>query len=484
MKPLVLLVMDGWGIAPPSPGNAITRAHPRIFNDICKHNPYTELHASGTHVGLLPGYIGNSEVGHLHIGSGRLEEQDLAYIQHNIRSKRMLKNTVLTRAMHAAKHTRLHLLGLVSDGGVHSHLTHIYGLLDMAARHGIEHVYVHAITDGRDVPPQSATTYLKQLDRKLRAINKNWRIATVIGRYYAMDRDNRWNREHKAYSVMVRDEGYRARSWQDAITHAYARGETDEFIRPTIITDDSYRIGDGDTVIFFNFRSDRARQLTHAFVDGTFNKFKRPRKLRLNFVCLTQYDERINAPVAYPPRIVTNSFGETISKHGHRQLRIAETEKYAHVTYFFNGLREHPFPREERILIPSPKVTTYDKRPLMQLDRITRAATNAITSRKYSFILINYANADMLGHTGNIPATIKALRHQDTCIATLRTTCERNGFILAITSDHGNAEQLRYPDGTTCTAHTTNKVPLVILNAGMFRLRRGGALYHIAPPQP
>lgn len=481
MKPTVLLVMDGWGIAPASKRNAITLAKPTFFDHLCKTQSYTELHASGKHVGLLPGYIGNSEVGHLHLGAGRLEQQDLAHILDEIKSGKFYKNKVLVDAMKKAKKGALHLLGLVSDGGVHSHQKHLYALLELASRHNIEHVYVHAITDGRDVPPKSASKYLSALQRKLQSYNKSWRIATVLGRYYGMDRDNRWDREHKAYASMVRDEGRTATSWKEAIDQAYERGETDEFISPTnIIRDQSYNIRNGDVVIFFNFRSDRARQITRAFVDGVFNKFKRQKKLKLHFVCLTQYDANIRAPVAYPPRIIRHGLGQLISSLGHKQLRIAETEKYAHVTYFFNGLRESPFAKEERILIPSPKVKTYDTRPKMRLNKITTTAEQAIKSGKYAFILINYANADMVAHTGNLPATIEAIQHQDKCVARLSKVCESTNTLFAITADHGNAEQLRYSDGSICTAHTTNKVPFVIQSLSG-SLKKRGALYNVAP---
>ena len=480
MKSVCLIVLDGWGIASPNPSNAITQAQPRHIDSLWQDNPHTALDASGTAVGLLPGYIGNSEVGHLHLGSGRLIKQDLVRIHESIKKGTFYKNPALVKAM---KRKTVHLLGLISDAGVHSHLQHLFALIKMAHQNKVEQVYVHAITDGRDVPPQSAMQYLRKVEKELEKYNKNWKIATVIGRYYAMDRDNRWNREHKAYDAMVNCVGHKHETIDEAINEAYKRGETDEFVAPTILEGQKCMVKPGDSIIFFNFRSDRARQLTRAFVQGKFNKFKRKKIINLNFVCLTQYDPDIKAPVAFAPEQVKNSLGEIISKNKLKQFRLAETEKWAHVTYFFNGLSGTIFPKEDRLLIPSPKVATYDKKPEMSAYAITKKAIEALKSKKYGFILINFANPDMVGHTGKIPETVKAVKTVDECVAYIVATAQNTGTDVIITADHGNAEQKRYPDRSVCTAHTTNKVPLIIVCSNKCRLRKikKPALYHVAP---
>ncbi|MBD3318288.1 2,3-bisphosphoglycerate-independent phosphoglycerate mutase [Candidatus Woesearchaeota archaeon] len=484
MTKTVLLVLDGWGVRNGKKGDAISKAQPKHFDKLLQTYPSTTLRASGKWVGLLPGYIGNSEVGHLHLGAGRLVEQDLVQILKEIQSGKILKNKVLVRAMKKAKKSSLHLLGLLSDGGVHSHIKHLFGLLDMAQHFNVERVYVHVITDGRDVPPKSAQKYIKQLERKLRHTDKRWSISSVMGRYYAMDRDNRWNREHKAYATIVQDKGYTATSAQEAVKKAYDRGETDEFIHPTNIIDNgvSHNVKDGDVVLFFNFRSDRARQLTRAFVQGRFKKFKRKKQLNIHFVCLTQYDADIDAPVAYPPEKIKNTLGEVISTNGLRQFRLAETEKYAHVTYFFNGQSGTAFPREERLLIPSPHVTTYDKTPAMSIKKITKKAEQLFAAKDHEFILINFANADMVGHTGDFAKTVEAITIEDACLQRIVEACKKNDYALVITADHGNAEEMIYDDGSICTAHTTNNVPFIIVSTDKVRLRRGThALYHVAP---
>lgn len=479
MKQACLIVLDGWGIAPPGPGNAITLARPRHIETLWNDNPHTMLDASGTAVGLLPGYIGNSEVGHLHLGAGRLIKQDLARIMDAIKDGSFFRNKVLVGAM---KRKTVHLLGLVSDGGVHSHIQHLFALIKMAYRQKVQQVYVHAITDGRDVPPKSALKYLRQVEKELAKYSKDWKIATVLGRYYAMDRDNRWNREHKAYAAMVEGEGHRHRTAEAAVLEAYKRGETDEFVYPTVV-DPSGLVKKGDSIIFFNFRSDRARELTRAFVQGRFNKFKRKKIINLRFVCLTQYDPSIKAPVAYPPIHISDTLGEVISKHRLRQFRLAETEKWAHVTYFFNGLSGKIFNGENRLLIPSPKVATYDKKPEMSAYAITKKAIELLNSKKYAFILINFANPDMVGHTGKIPETVSAIKTVDECVAYVIATAQNNGYDVIVTADHGNAEQKLYPDGSICTAHTTNKVPFIIISSGKHRLRKikRPAIYHVAP---
>ncbi|MEM2916362.1 MAG: 2,3-bisphosphoglycerate-independent phosphoglycerate mutase [Candidatus Woesearchaeota archaeon] len=479
MKQACLIVLDGWGIAPPGPGNAIASAQPRRFNALWQDNPHTMLDASGTAVGLLPGFIGNSEVGHLHLGAGRLIKQDLARIMDSIKDGSFYKNKVLLQAM---KRKTVHLLGLVSDGGVHSHINHLLALIRMADWCKVKNLYVHAITDGRDVPPKSAIPYLKKVEKELARHNKNWKIATIIGRYYAMDRDNRWNREHKAYDAMVNGIGHRHKTPETAVQEAYNRGETDEFIYPTIIEPEGL-VKPGDSIIFFNFRSDRARELTRAFVQGRFNKFKRKKIINLFFVCLTQYDPAIKAPVAFPPEYIKNTLGEVISKHNLRQFRLAETEKWAHVTFFFNGLSGTIFKNEDRLLIPSPKVSTYDKTPEMSAFQITKKALEILQSKKYGFVLINFANPDMVGHTGRIDATIQAIKAVDECLGYVVTAAQNNGYDIIITADHGKAEEMLYPDGTVCTAHTTNKVPFILVSAQKHRLRKikRPALYHVAP---
>jgi len=484
MKPVCLIVLDGWGIAPPAPGNAVTLAHPRFIGNLWQDNPHTMLDASGTAVGLPAGYIGNSEVGHLHLGAGRLIKQDLVRINAAIKNGSFFTNKALVDAMNNARKPgkALHLFGLISDAGVHSHIDHLFALLKMAHKRKVSRVYVHAITDGRDVPPQSAMPYLRKVEKELAKYSKNWAIASVMGRYYAMDRDNRWNREHKAYAALVDGEGKRADSIDAAVNDAYARGEADEFIPPTVI-DPAGKVNSGDSIIFFNFRSDRARELTRAFVQGRFNKFTRRKLLKIHFVCLTQYDPDIKAPVAFAPEPVKDTLGDVISKHKLKQFRLAETEKWAHVTYFFNGLSGTIFKNETRCLIPSPKVATYDQKPEMSALAITKEAIKVLSGKKYAFVLINFANADMVGHTGKIEATMKAVQTLDACVGYIVATAQRLGIDVVITADHGNAEQKRYPDGSVCTAHTTNKVPFIIVSSDKHRLRniKKPALYHVAP---
>lgn len=479
MKPACLIVLDGWGIAPPGPGNAVTLARPRHIDTLWNDNPHTMLDASGTAVGLLPGYIGNSEVGHLHLGAGRLVKQDMTRIFESIKDGSFFKNKVLISAM---KHKRVHLLGLISDAGVHSHIQHLFALLKLAHKCKVKEVYVHAITDGRDVAPKSALKYIKMVEKELAKYSKDWKIATVLGRYYAMDRDNRWNREHKAYDAMVNGEGHHHKTPETAVLEAYKRGESDEFATPTVI-DEKGLVKPGDSIIFWNFRSDRARQIIKAFVQGKFNKFKRKKLINLHFVCLTQYDPDIKAPVAFQPVYVTNSLGEIVSKNKLKQFRLAETEKWAHVTFFFNGLSGTIFKGEDRLLIPSPKVATYDKKPEMSAYAITKKAIEVLNTKKYQFILINFANADMVGHTGKISETIRAVKIVDECLAYVVSTAQNKGYDVVITADHGNAEQKLYPNGGICTAHTTNKVPFVIVSSEKHRLRKikKPAIYHVAP---
>lgn len=468
MKPLLLIVLDGWGIAPPGKGNAILRANPKYFLKLKQENPYCKLHASGKHVGLLPGKMGNSEVGHMHIGAGRLVKQDLAKIHEAIKNGSFFKNKALVNAVKNCK--RLHLIGLLSDAGVHAHIKHLQALIKLAKKHDVDEIYVHALTDGRDMPPKSAEKML----RKIRGA----KIATLQGRYYGMDRDRRWNRTQKGYDAIVKGKGRKAENWQDALKKAYTKKETDEFIKPTVI-DKKGTVKDGDTVIFFNFRSDRAKQLTMAFTQKKFDKFKR-KKVKTDFVAFTHYAEWLKTKVAFPTEKLKNTLGEVISKQKLSQYRLAETEKWSHVTFFFNGLTDKKFAKEERLLIPSPKVTTYDKKPEMSAYKIADALVKALKKGKYGFILVNFANADMVGHNGSIPATIKAVKAVDNCLEKVIPVATEKKYDVIITADHGNAEQKLYPDGTICTSHTTNKVPMIVLSDRKVKLKNG-ALYNIAP---
>lgn len=483
MNKVLLIILDGWGISASNYGNAITKANNPHFKKLLEQNPHCELEASGKHVGLLKGNIGNSEVGHLHIGAGRLVKQDVRRIFDAINDGTFFKNKTLLNAMKNAKKPSksLHLLGLLSNANVHSNIEHLFALLKMAHQQKVPQVYIHAFLDGRDTPPKSALKYITLTERELKKYNPNWKIATVTGRYYAMDRDNRWHREHKAYDVMVNCKGHHHKTAEEAIREAYKRGESDEFVKPTILLGKVCAVKPGDSIVFYNFRSDRAREITRAFIQGKFKGFVRKKLTNLYFACMTQYDPDIKAPVAFPPIYLTNTLGEVVSKHKLKQFRLAETEKWAHVTYFFNGLTGKIFNGEERLLIPSPKVTTYDKKPEMSARKITREAIKRIESKKYELVIVNYANADMVGHTGNFEATVDAINTLDKCIEQIVDCAKKNQNNIIITADHGNAEQMLYPDGTMCTAHTTNKVPFILMNNNT-KLKKGKyALYNVAP---
>lgn len=447
--------------------------------------PVTALECSGESVGLPEGQMGNSEVGHLNIGAGRVVYQELTRISREIRGGEFFTNDELTALLdnlHERKGA-LHLMGLLSDGGVHSHIEHLYALLRMAKQKGLARVYVHAFLDGRDVPPASAGIYIKDLQRKMAEIGIG-DIATVSGRYYAMDRDKRWERTEKAYAALVCGEGETASSAADAIAASYARNETDEFVRPSVITQGA-TVQRGDGIIFFNFRPDRARQITRAFVDENFAGFtRRGGRLDISFVCMTQYDESIPAPVAFKPSYLTNTLGEIISRLGLKQLRIAETEKYAHVTFFFNGGKEKPFSGEERCLIPSQKVATYDLVPEMSAYEVTDIVVERIRSQEFALIVLNYANGDMVGHTGVYEAAIKAVETVDLCIGRVVEAMRAVGGIVCITADHGNAEQMVDPaTSEPYTAHTTNKVPFILVSEAYKgrELKSTGVLADIAP---
>ncbi len=487
IRPLVLIILDGWGWAPPSPGNAITQARTPNFDNLRAAFPFTVLGAAGEAVGLPEGQMGNSEVGHLNIGAGRVVYQDITRITKAIRTGEFFRNPVLVAAMEKARSRSLHLLGLVSDGGVHSHLEHLYALLEMARRFSVERVFIHAFLDGRDVPPASAGGYLAALEEKCRELGTG-EIATVMGRYYAMDRDKRWERVEKAFAALVAGEGEKASSARAALEASYARGVTDEFVVPTVITDDFGRprgtIAPGDVVIFFNFRADRARELTRAFTDRDFAGFPRKNGFPgVHFVCMTQYDATIEAPVAFPPVSLSSTLGEVLAGLGLRQLRIAETEKYAHVTFFFNGGVEEPNPGEDRILIPSPKVATYDLKPEMSAYEVTDAVLRELAADKYDVVVLNYANPDMVGHTGVLEAAVKAVEAVDECLGRVVAAVRARGGVALVTADHGNAEQMLEEDGTPHTAHTTNDVPFILVGEAYrgASLREGGVLADIAP---
>ncbi len=469
MPKIVLLILDGWGYRTASEGNAL--AHTPILNAVWKRWPHTLLNASGPAVGLPAGFMGNSEVGHLTLGAGRVIDSDLKRINRAIKDGSFYRNRALREAIqHCKKNKRkLHLLGLLSDAGVHSHIRHLFSLLKLAQSQGITEVYVHAFLDGRDTPPQSALKYIRRLQQQMKQAGVGT-LATMMGRFYALDRDNRWNREHKAYDCMVNCVGRKINDPRQALEFAYAQGETDEFVKPTILTNTCV-VEEHDSVIFFNFRSDRARELTRAFVLGTFNKFKRKKIIDLKFVSLTQYDSLLNIPVAFPPLVPKNTLGEIISKAGLSQLRIAETEKWAHVTYFFNGLGESIFPGEKRVHIPSRLVTTYDQAPQMKVKQITDSLLQQ--QDNFDFFVVNFANADMVGHSGNMPQTVLAAAAVDQALG--RIVNEFPGTII-ITADHGKAEDMA---GKWRTSHTLNKVPLIVVKVEG-KLKTGG-LADVAP---
>ena len=486
VKTVVLLICDGWGEAPPSPGNAITLAKTPTFDRWRRAFPQTTLAASGEAVGLPAGLMGNSEVGHLNLGAGRMVPQDLLRIDLALADGSFFRNPALLEAMEAARipGAALHLMGLVSDGGVHSHEQHLFGLLAMARQLGLERVVVHAFTDGRDTPPRSALGYLEKLESEL-ARNVG-RVGTVSGRYYAMDRDARWDRVAKAYAALVSGEGLRAGSAREAVENAYARGENDEFISPTVVAPGEsrpQRIFDGDPVVFFNFRADRARQLTRALTEPDFSEFERGTPPCRHFVCFTRYKEEFLLPVAFPPLVLREILAQVWAEHGVTNLRLAETEKYAHVTYFFNGGAEKAFPGEERVLVPSWRGATYDLHPQMSAEEITTEALAAIGRKTFGALVVNFANADMVGHTGKIPETVEAIETHDSCFARLEAACRESGAVLLMTADHGNAEQMLDPvTGEPHTAHTTNPVPFVLCGDGVpSSLRSGGSLADVAP---
>lgn len=495
--PIVLAIMDGWGYAPPGPANAISLAKKPVYDRLLEDFPHTLIHASGTSVGLPQGQMGNSEVGHLNLGAGRVVVMDITRIDQAIADGSFFSNPTLLAAMHHGREHQLHLLGLCSDGGVHSHLEHLYALLRLARKEGVERVFVHAFTDGRDTPPESAQFFLAALQRKMQEYQVG-RIATVSGRYYAMDRDRRWERIRLAVDAMVHGAGPRATDPVQAVRDSYAREVTDEFVVPTVIVGPPHdepvgRIRDQDAVIFFNFRADRARQTTRALTrsggDDAALEAAIPRAsvpARLHYLCMTRYDKTFTLPVLIPPESLDLILAQVMADRGLRNLRVAETEKYAHVTYFFNGGVETAFAGEERTLVPSPKVATYDLQPEMSAAGVASTVATALTKGAFDLIVVNFANADMVGHSGKIEPTVAAVQAVDAGLGVILAALRARGGAMLLTADHGNAELMIDPaTGGPHTFHTTNPVPFILIGeaaaGGRMGLRAGGSLRDIAP---
>ncbi len=489
VSPVVLVILDGWGYREARDGNAIAVAKTPVMDSLWTAYPSTTIRTSGKDVGLPDGQMGNSEVGHLNIGAGRVVPQELVRISDAVEDGSINENVALLRVSQEIKSQggKLHLIGLCSEGGVHSHLDHLVGLLDFAKSQGLSNVCIHAITDGRDTKPTEGVNVLQTIQDYIDKIGVGC-IATLSGRYYAMDRDRRWDRVKKAYDVMTQDGAGDRRSAVEVLKASYASEITDEFVVPTRIAPGAVEPGDG--IIFFNFRPDRARQLTQAFVDPGFKGFEREQIQPLSFVTFTQYDPAFPVLIAFEPQNLNNILGEVIAKNGLRQLRTAETEKYAHVTYFFNGGLENPFEGEDRELVPSPMVATYDKAPAMSAEAVTDVATTAIAKGIYSLVVINYANPDMVGHTGNIEACVQAIETVDRCLGRLVESINKAGGTAIIIADHGNAECMRDENGNPWTAHTTNPVPFILVEGEKLKipghgtevaLRNDGRLSDIAP---
>ena len=486
-KPTVLLILDGYGERKEKDGNAIALANTPVMDKLKKEFPYVEGQASGLFVGLPDGQMGNSEVGHMNMGAGRIVYQELTRITKAIEDGDFFENKALKEAVEHCKkeNSALHFMGLVSSGGVHSHIGHIYGLLELAKRAGLKKVYLHAFLDGRDTPPDSGKSFLMDVEKKMQELGVG-EIATISGRYYAMDRDKNYDRVEKAYRAMVDGTGEKASSVVEAIDASYAKKVYDEFVLPTVIEKDGavHTVSDGDAMIFFNFRPDRAREICHAFCDDEFNFFNRGPRKKVFFVCFTDYDPTIpNKRVAFEKEEIHNTLGEVVSNLGKNQLRIAETEKYAHVTFFFNGGKEEPYENEDRILVPSPKeVPTYDLKPEMSCYTVTEKLTEAIRSGKYDLVVANFANPDMVGHTGVLSAAIKAIEVVDECMGKVVDAVESMHGNLFILADHGNADiMIDEKTGEPYTAHTTNPVPFILVSEEKHKLREGGCLADVAP---
>jgi 2,3-bisphosphoglycerate-independent phosphoglycerate mutase len=485
--PVALIVIDGWGYSVAREGNAIALAETPFYDELSAKYPSTLLEAHGSRVGLPAGVMGNSEVGHLNIGSGRVIRMDVSLVDHEIETGEFFQNKVLTKAMEDARGKALHLMGLVSDGQVHSSLTHLYALLKMAKDHALERVYIHCFLDGRDTPPTSGANYVSALQRKLQEIGCG-EIATVVGRYYAMDRDKRWERTQRAFDLLTKAIGSHATDPIAAIKESYEHGVTDEFVEPVAIVHKDLSpiatIKEDDSVIFFNFRPDRARQLTRALTLPEFNEFPVPDRPRVEYVCFTMYDNTFNLPIAFPPRQHHNVLAEVWGNVKVRNYRLAETEKYAHVTYFFNGGVEKEYPCESRLLVPSPKIATYDLQPEMSAFKVTDKVLRGVDEGETDVFVINFANPDMVGHTGKLDKTIEACQYVDTCLGWITKRMREARGITLITADHGNAEQMIDPiTGSPHTAHTTNPVPFHLIDEESIgvQLRSGGALEDVAP---
>ncbi len=480
--PVMLMILDGFGLAPDGPGNAVALANTPNFDYLWQTAPHTELQASGRAVGLPDGQMGNSEVGHLNLGAGRIVKQSLSFIQDAIDDGTFFNNPVLNETYDAASGGALHLMGLVSDGGVHSDIRHLFGLLDLAKRKGTAPVYVHVFTDGRDTAPDSGLGFLEQLQAKIGALDHDVRIATVSGRYFAMDRDNRWERVQRAYDAIVcaKSEQH-ADTATAAVKAAYDRGETDEFIAPTVIGGGA-PVRNGDAVVFFNFRADRARQLTYALLgDASWSQFERCNVPKIHYASLMEYDAKLHVPFAMALPEIKHPLAEVLSNAGKTQYHTAETEKYPHVTYFFDAKIETPFAGEDREIVPSPKVATYDLQPEMSAPELTAATLERLREHNDDFILINFANPDMVGHTGVLEAAVKACEVADEALGKLSAAVQEKGGALIVIADHGNAEVMIAPDGGPHTAHTTNPVPCLVIGAGDVKLRSGGILGDVAP---
>jgi 2,3-bisphosphoglycerate-independent phosphoglycerate mutase len=490
-KPVLLVVLDGWGIREEREANAIAIAGTPNVDALRREYPSTAVETSGLSVGLPEGQMGNSEVGHTNLGAGRIVYQDLVRIHRAVEDGTFFTNDALLLACRRAKESggALHLMGLVSDGGVHSHVEHLHACLELARREGVARAFVHAFMDGRDTPPKSGLGYLAEVEKRLAAKGYG-KVATVCGRYWAMDRDKRWDRVAQAYAAIVRGEGKKAASGVAAMEQAYAADETDEFVKPTVVVDAGGKpvgpVRDGDAILFFNFRADRAREITRAFTDPAFKDFDRGAVPRLSaYVCMTEYDKTFGLPVAFAPTDLTEIFPEIVSRAGLKQLRCAETEKYAHVTFFFNGGREVVFPGEDRILVPSPRdVKTYDEKPEMSAREVTDKLVPAIGTGQYGFVLVNYANPDMVGHTGKLDAAVKAVKVVDECVGRLWQAARAQGMAMLVTADHGNCEMMTDPvTGEPHTAHTLGPVPFILADPDFkgAKLRAKGVLADVAP---